>query len=37
MKTYLTQLDGEARFSSESVRLFFFQSAMFVKKFFFQW
>ena len=34
MKTYLTRLDGDAKFTHESVRLFFFQSAMFVKKFF---
>lgn len=33
MKTYLTRLDGDARFTRESVRLFFFMSAMFVKKF----
>lgn len=33
MKTYFVKLDGEERFSAESVRLFFFQTAMFVKRF----
>ena len=33
MKTYLSKLNGEARFSEESVQLFFFQAGVFVKKF----
>lgn len=36
MKTYLKKLDGEARFTTESVRLFFFNTAIFVKKFLYQ-
>ncbi len=33
MKTYLTRVNGDAVFTMESVKLFFFQSAMFVKYF----
>ena len=33
MKTYLSKLNGEARFTEESVQLFFFQAGVFVKKF----
>ena len=33
MNTYFIKLDGEERFSAESVRLFFFQTAMFVKRY----
>jgi hypothetical protein len=36
MKTYLSKLNGEARFSEESVQLFFFQAGIFVKKFLLQ-
>ena len=36
MKTYLTRLNGDAIFTLETVRLFFFESAMFVKKFLLQ-
>ena len=36
LKTYLKHLCDGAKFSIESVRLLFFQSAMFVKKFLFQ-
>lgn len=36
MKTYLYKLNGEARFTEESVQLFFFQAGVFVKKFLLQ-
>jgi len=36
MKTYLSKLNGEARFTEESVQLFFFQAGFFVKKFLLQ-
>eukprot|EP00347_Sterkiella_histriomuscorum_P022834 403336976 len=36
MRTYLVHLKESAQFSQESVRLFFFQCAMFVKRFLFQ-
>jgi len=33
MKKYLTIVKNEAKYSHDSVRLFFFETAMFVKKF----